>query len=103
MTRLEHPGKRAKTARYYRARGRADVAETIEAELAAAGRCKRCGRILTDPQSLARGVGAECWSKERPAPEPHHVVPVVGLYGQTVRAYCTKPGCPWVWDGIGAY
>ena len=26
-------------------------------------RCLRCGRILTDPVSIARGVGPECWKK----------------------------------------
>jgi hypothetical protein len=23
------------------------------------------------------------------------------LVGWQTRAYCTKPGCPWLWDGIG--
>jgi len=26
-------------------------------------RCLRCGRILTDPVSIARGYGPECWEK----------------------------------------
>lgn len=25
------------------------------------GRCGRCGRALTDPESIARGLGPECW------------------------------------------
>jgi hypothetical protein len=27
-----------------------------------AGRCGKCGRQLTDPQSIERGIGPECWS-----------------------------------------
>ena len=26
-----------------------------------AGRCARCGRELTDPESIARGFGPHCW------------------------------------------
>ena len=28
-----------------------------------AGRCGRCGRTLTVPESLERGIGPECWSR----------------------------------------
>jgi len=27
------------------------------------GKCAKCGRALTDPDSLARGFGPECWKK----------------------------------------
>jgi hypothetical protein len=27
-----------------------------------AGRCGKCGRTLTDPESIQRGIGPECWS-----------------------------------------
>lgn len=27
------------------------------------GRCARCGRELTDPESIQRGMGPTCWSK----------------------------------------
>lgn len=27
------------------------------------GRCGCCGRLLTDPDSMARGFGRECWKK----------------------------------------
>jgi hypothetical protein len=27
------------------------------------GRCGRCGRTLTTPESIERGIGPECWSK----------------------------------------
>ncbi|RQW76718.1 MAG: hypothetical protein EHM14_15940 [Methanothrix sp.] len=26
-----------------------------------AGRCGRCGRLLTTPESIERGIGPECW------------------------------------------
>ena len=29
------------------------------------GRCGCCGRILTDPEAIARGFGRECWKKVR--------------------------------------
>ena len=31
-------------------------------EVAHAGKCGRCGRLLTTPESLERGIGPECWS-----------------------------------------
>lgn len=27
------------------------------------GKCARCGRKLTDPDSIIRGIGPECWTK----------------------------------------
>jgi len=27
------------------------------------GRCCRCGRVLTVPESVERGIGPECWTK----------------------------------------
>ena len=27
------------------------------------GRCAHCGRMLTDPKSMERGFGPECWQK----------------------------------------
>ena len=27
------------------------------------GRCGKCGRTLTDPESIDRGIGPECWSR----------------------------------------
>jgi hypothetical protein len=63
MTR-QNPVKLARQAAYWRVHGRTDVAERIEADLAAAGRCRRRGRTLTDPVSIAAGVGPECATKE---------------------------------------
>jgi hypothetical protein len=60
---LKHPAKMARQAAYWRAHGRAEVAERLEAELAGAGRCKRCGRALRDPESVADSIGPECRRK----------------------------------------
>lgn len=38
-------------------------AAALKVELPAIGRCRICGRRLTDAESLARGIGPECWSK----------------------------------------
>ena len=39
-----------------------------------AGRCGRCGRELTTPLSLDRGIGPECWSVMHPDAEPFRSV-----------------------------
>lgn len=64
MTGIAHPRKTARAAAWHRAHGNAGTAESLEAELAGAGRCKRCGRPLTDPESIAAGIGPDCRSKE---------------------------------------
>jgi hypothetical protein len=56
--------RRARHAAYARAQGRTDLAEVLEAELAAESRCIRCGRKLTDEVSIRRTIGPECWSRE---------------------------------------
>jgi hypothetical protein len=62
------PTKAALAAAYWRARDRAEVAERIEADLVRAGRCRRCGRLLTDPVSIERGVGPDCTKKATASP-----------------------------------
>jgi Family of unknown function (DUF6011) len=57
---LANPVKGARIARWYRANGRTELAEAIEQELAATGRCRICGRPLSDPVSVERGVGPDC-------------------------------------------
>ena len=32
-------------------------------EIRHSGKCGRCGRLLTTPESLDRGIGPECWEK----------------------------------------
>jgi hypothetical protein len=55
------PGKQAETAARLRAVGRVERAEMLERQLVALGRCKHCGRKLTDPISIERGIGSTCW------------------------------------------
>ncbi len=59
-----HPQKTAQAAQYYRLHGKAEQAERLEAALTASGRCKCCGRRLTDPQSVNAGIGPECAAKQ---------------------------------------
>ena len=68
MTGLAHPAKLAGQAAYWRAHGRGDVADRLEAQLVGDGRCRRCGRALTDPVSVERGVGPECLSRYTTTP-----------------------------------
>jgi hypothetical protein len=35
----------------------------LQAEYAEADKCGRCGRELTDPESIARGIGPECYGQ----------------------------------------
>lgn len=71
----DHPGRAARTIRnaeraadnpvlsdVERERNRA-LATEFRAALAAAQRCSRCGKEMTLPESIERGVGAECWTK----------------------------------------
>jgi hypothetical protein len=57
------PGKLAKAAAYWHARDRHEIAERFEIELRGQGRCLRCGAVLRDNRSLARGIGPTCWAK----------------------------------------
>lgn len=59
-----NPAKLARQAAYWRARGRPEVAERLEAELAGAGRCRKCGRRLTATASVEQSIGPECQRKE---------------------------------------
>lgn len=34
-----------------------------QAELAVVSHCRRCGRDLTDPESIERGYGPDCWGE----------------------------------------
>lgn len=40
-------------------------ADALRARIAvlAAGRCRQCRRVLTDPESVARGLGSDCAAK----------------------------------------
>lgn len=42
-----------------------DEAGRLEAVLAKLGRCRRCGRTLTDPESVQYGLGPDCRGKAR--------------------------------------
>ncbi|MGD9798880.1 MAG: DUF6011 domain-containing protein [Acidimicrobiia bacterium] len=36
--------------------------ERYEKAFVETGRCSECGRELSDPASVARGIGGDCWS-----------------------------------------
>ena len=38
-------------------------ASALRSELRSQDRCADCGRPLEDPESVARGVGPDCWGK----------------------------------------
>jgi hypothetical protein len=59
-----HPRKAAEAAAYWRRKGSTVHAARIEADLAAQGYCRRCGVRLTDPESIARGIGPDCAKKD---------------------------------------
>lgn len=68
-------GRLATRAQRYRARaaelaetdpdlaaGHVTEAEKLEARLIQIGRCCRCGRPISDPDSKLRGYGPDCWA-----------------------------------------
>ena len=61
---IRSPFKMAKTARYWRDKGQVARADQLEADLVAAGRCRRCGAQLTDPESIQAGIGPTCRAKK---------------------------------------
>jgi hypothetical protein len=63
MTKRWQPTKLAQQAAWHRSHGHDDIAERLETWLTRDKRCKRCGRPLTDPESLERGVGPDCAAK----------------------------------------
>lgn len=40
-----------------------EIHRAILDALDATHRCRRCGRHLRDPESIARRIGPECWTK----------------------------------------
>jgi hypothetical protein len=60
MTKRWQPTKLAQQAAHYRQLGLDDIADRFQEQLRTTGRCKRCGRPLTDPASIERGVGPDC-------------------------------------------
>ena len=61
------PRKAAKLAASCRARGEHPHADSLQAALVALMFCANCGRPLTDPQSVERGIGPDCWEHIDPA------------------------------------
>jgi hypothetical protein len=102
-----HPVKTAKAVAYYRRNGQPEHAERLERQLAAHGLCRICGRKLTDPTSVQRGIGPECRDKTLVTEPPHRVVllpaqPWYDDHGEP-QAWCSKEGCRWTWDGVGSF
>lgn len=60
---LTRPGKAAALARRNAAHPNPDIAaigEAMLAGLAIVSRCRECGRELSDPESVAAGIGPDC-------------------------------------------
>jgi hypothetical protein len=61
-----YPRKAAKLAAECRARGDDPHARALEHALVALMYCANCGRPLTDPESVERGIGPDCWPRIDP-------------------------------------
>lgn len=59
-------------------------------ELAHAGKCLRCGRKLTNPDSIASGIGPECRNKENESKPLRGSVPTMRPAGCGIKV--TPPG-----------
>lgn len=73
-----HPGKAARKLRWVRLQLAAaqaagdqktvdqwdDARDQLEALLNSCGRCRCCGRLLRDPDSVKAGIGPECAGRE---------------------------------------
>jgi hypothetical protein len=55
----------AAQAQWYREKGDLYTAHRLEAQLDAQHCCRVCGRTLTDPDSIARGIGSTCYAKAK--------------------------------------
>ena len=62
-----YPRKAAQLAADARARGDHPHANKLHTALTALMHCANCGRPLTDPPSIARGIGPDCWPRIDPA------------------------------------
>jgi hypothetical protein len=65
VTRRWQPKKLAERAARLHELGRDDEADKIGRILNAVGHCRHCGRPLSDPTSIERGIGSDCWAKGR--------------------------------------
>ncbi len=62
-----YPRKAARLAADCRGRGDHPHADRLHAALVALMFCASCGRPLTDPLSIDRGIGPDCWQDIGPA------------------------------------
>lgn len=67
----KYPRKAAGTLGWLECQPQAATSEIVQAKIAglqagldAEVRCRRCGRKLTDPESVARKIGPECVKRE---------------------------------------
>lgn len=61
-----YPRKAAQVAGEARARGDDLQADKLQTVLAALEHCANCGHPLTDPLSVGRGIGPDCWEQIDP-------------------------------------
>jgi hypothetical protein len=67
LTKKSRAGDDAQSVRafrwFWRALTEKDEASLAKVEFRHEGRCGRCNRLLTVPESLDRGIGPECWER----------------------------------------
>jgi hypothetical protein len=62
-----YPRKAAQLAKTARGQGDHPHADKLHAALVALMFCANCGRPLTDPESIDRGIGPDCWQVISPS------------------------------------
>jgi len=88
-----YPRRAAKLAAECRDRGDHPHADKLHAALIALMFCANCGRPLTDPVSIDRGIGPDCWHEIGPAWQAA-INARLSLAMPATRQQAARPGTP---------